>query len=464
MTLNVNNMMPRTYDHSLKTGGDPRVLPDYAALRDELSKLTHPARPDINWPYAEKLSLALFDINGVELQTAAWYTEIRTHLAGINGLNEGLAILNALIRYQWSTVWPQDIHARIEILRGLSQRLQRIIRTFKFQSGDLSALYQAEKALVVMGELLQQPEIRHSVRTDVLRQMIQNAAIRLENSEGVTQDQREKVSEGVVLPVSAISKRQLNAENGKPQCRVYVAEPLAATTDMARRPAGLWKAFAGGVLITLVLCGLACQAIPVLFSQPEKTQLMASVAPLPAVLPPKTITRLHQEVPGWLEQNKQYQRLLDERLDELASRSPFWSASYGSQLIQQTRKLYPDSSLADNATRKWRQQLVSNAMPPAGLDSWHKGMTELQRLQDKLNRLDEKKGSYMTVSELKSAIFSVVQAFNENIPAEEYLRQLSQIPENEGVSPALLTQTDMQLRQLTDTYLLFAFQSMLANH
>lgn len=32
--------------HKIKTGGDPRTLPDYAALRDELSKLTHPARPD----------------------------------------------------------------------------------------------------------------------------------------------------------------------------------------------------------------------------------------------------------------------------------------------------------------------------------------------------------------------------------------------------------------------------------
>jgi type VI secretion system protein VasL len=64
---------------TLKTGGDPRTLPDYA-LRDELSKLTHPARPDVNWQYVEKLCLSLFEQNGVELQTAAWYTLARTHL------------------------------------------------------------------------------------------------------------------------------------------------------------------------------------------------------------------------------------------------------------------------------------------------------------------------------------------------------------------------------------------------
>lgn len=37
----------------IKTGSDPRKLPDYAALREELSKLTHPARPDIDWLYVE---------------------------------------------------------------------------------------------------------------------------------------------------------------------------------------------------------------------------------------------------------------------------------------------------------------------------------------------------------------------------------------------------------------------------
>ncbi|MEZ2555505.1 type VI secretion system ImpA family N-terminal domain-containing protein [Escherichia coli] len=44
-----------TSEVKLKTGGDPRSLPDYAALRDEISKLTHPARPDVDWRYVETL-------------------------------------------------------------------------------------------------------------------------------------------------------------------------------------------------------------------------------------------------------------------------------------------------------------------------------------------------------------------------------------------------------------------------
>ena len=124
----------------LKTGSDPRTLPEFSALRDELAKLCHPARPDVNWQYIEKLALNLFDTNGVELQTAAWFTLARTQLAGIQGFNEGMAILDALIRYQWSAMWPASAHARIEILSSLSKRLQQIFRTLSFRRVDLPAL------------------------------------------------------------------------------------------------------------------------------------------------------------------------------------------------------------------------------------------------------------------------------------------------------------------------------------
>lgn len=36
-------------EQHLRTGGDPRTLSEFTALRDELSKLTHPARPDVDW-------------------------------------------------------------------------------------------------------------------------------------------------------------------------------------------------------------------------------------------------------------------------------------------------------------------------------------------------------------------------------------------------------------------------------
>lgn len=51
-------------ERQLRTGGDPRTLAGYAALREEMNKLTHPARPDVNWQHAETLCLSLFGHNG----------------------------------------------------------------------------------------------------------------------------------------------------------------------------------------------------------------------------------------------------------------------------------------------------------------------------------------------------------------------------------------------------------------
>jgi type VI secretion system protein VasL len=38
-------------------------------------------------------------------------------------------MLEALISHQWGALWPQPVHARMEILSGLSQRLQQRMRT-----------------------------------------------------------------------------------------------------------------------------------------------------------------------------------------------------------------------------------------------------------------------------------------------------------------------------------------------
>ena len=67
-------MMTTHHDRHYKAGGDPRTLADFMALRAEMNKLSHPARPDINWPYAEQLARGLLEHHGADLQTVAWYT------------------------------------------------------------------------------------------------------------------------------------------------------------------------------------------------------------------------------------------------------------------------------------------------------------------------------------------------------------------------------------------------------
>lgn len=91
--------------NTLRLGGDPRTLADFAALKDELNKRFHPARPDVDWARAHGLCLSLFNQNGADLQTCAWFTLIRQHQNGIAGLNEGLSLLQHLLSHHWQGLW-----------------------------------------------------------------------------------------------------------------------------------------------------------------------------------------------------------------------------------------------------------------------------------------------------------------------------------------------------------------------
>ncbi len=76
----------------------------------------------------------------------------------------------------------------------------------------------------------------------------------------------------------------------------------------------------------------------------------------------------------------------------------------------------------------------------------------LQKLSERLNGLDEHKGKYMTVSELKSVVYSAMQLFNQSIPAEEQLWILAQSPVGQPRSPAAEAQAEMHLKQLIARY------------
>lgn len=272
-------------ERHLKTGGDPRTLADYAALRDEMNKLTHPARPDINWPQAEKLCLSLFEHNGVELQTAAWYTLVRTHLAGLYGMNEGLAILDALLSRQWGNIWPQPVHARMEILSALSRRLQQMMRTLTLTCIDLSQLYQTEEHLNALGDVLQRLELRHASQLDALRTLVHNAAVRLENSDGGQE------AGGAVLPASFTAQ----TEHVR---RVYVAqpEPLPDRQVMtAPPPVKPWKPFVAGMATMLVIASSVAWGWQTMHTpDPAQTQLDATLAPLPDELSKAQLQALRQ--------------------------------------------------------------------------------------------------------------------------------------------------------------------------
>ncbi|ORM61868.1 hypothetical protein HA45_19855 [Pantoea rodasii] len=347
----------------IKTGADPRTLPGYAQLREEMNKLTHPARPDVDWGKVETLTLGLFEQNGLELQSAAWFTLARAHNTGLSGLNEGLNLIDALVVHQWSVFWPLAIDARADILSVMFRRLQSLYRGWQLQGSEmLTQLIETERLLISLREALLRFGIREFAQANTLLHQVKHSMTQLQES--------------LHSPVQLIPAAPSGVQDSHPS-RVYVVYPDADEPSAMRATPSSFKSFLSGACCAM-LAGALVLACGSVYRHAHQQQVAAAQA-----------------------------------------------------LVEQQRR-------------------EKQAIPLERLASWHRGMAQLENMAEQLNSLDKTKGKYLTVSELKTGIFSAMQAFNEQIPVEEQLRRYAQ-SENDQLNEE--TQTGLRLKQI-----MFRFQ------
>lgn len=429
-----------TSEVKLKTGGDPRSLPDYAALRDEISKLTHPARPDVDWCYVETLCLRLYEHNGVELQTASWYTIARMHTTGLSGLNEGLA----LTRHHWSAMWPLNTHARLEIITGLFNRLQKTLRAMPPDDRDnLPLLYQTETFLKALSDTLARHELKQSRKVALPEANI----TRLEN-----QPVQGEASSPVTLPAQALRSDAPDVQEHQalPHSRlVYVVSETKAepTPSLQKSPPTFLKPFVAGVCAALLAVSVAIPGWQFLTQpSPEEQQLRALLAPPPDMLSADQLAQLSR-TPSLLNHASEWITLSGQQITRLTE----LPLQRSTQLLQQLSVLFPDNPRVQEMVDNWQKSVRSRALPEEAMTGWNEGMTRLQQLAERLNRLDEQRGKYMTVSELKTEVFGIMQAFNRHIPAEEQLRRYGEVRDQNG-SEQQQKQMENALAELVSRY------------
>ena len=441
-----------TSEVKLKTGGDPRSLPDYAALRDEISKLAHPARPDVDWRYVEMLCLRLYEHNGVELQTTSWYTIARMHTTGLSGLNEGLALIVALTQHHWSVMWPLNTHARLEIITGLFNRLQKTLRAMPPDDRDnLPLLYQTETFLKALSDTLARHKLKQSSKVALPEAMVKGYITRLEN-----QPVQGEVSSPVTLPAQALRSDAPDVQEYQtlPHSRlVYVVSETKAepTPSLQKSPPTFLKPFVAGVCAALLAVSVAIPGRQFL-TQPSPTelQLRALLAPPPDVLSADQMAQLSR-TPSLLNHASEWITLSGQQITRLTELPPAYNLQRSAQLLQQLRGLFPDNSRIQEMVDNWQKSVRSRALPEEAMTGWNEGMTRLQQLAERLNSLDEQRGKYMTVSELKTEVFGIMQAFNRHIPAEERLRRYGEV-RNQNGSERQQKQAEMALNQLINRY------------
>ncbi|WP_369311345.1 VasL domain-containing protein [Providencia rettgeri] len=441
---------------TINVGGDPRTLSDFSALKDELNKRFHPARPDIDWARAHGLCLSLFSQNGADLQTASWFTLIRQHQIGMAGLSEGLVLLQRLLAQHWQTLWPLQTHARVEILSVLSQQLITGLRGNSPVYTDLPALYQAEAALSKIEQQLQTLELKHLTQLDRLHDLLTNQARNLESTDAP--ESGFMPSTPLHIPKTAPSTFHARTAAAPIAIKANATlspkvEPTGKSKPLSFRR-GVGIGFLAGILIT----GISSSAIFYSFSPWDGSHEMTKIFPHYAEFTPEIATLLDQQLQPSSAQSTEVSNeklsVLDNYLVELGALSPIWAQQYGLNMVNYLADQYSGQANVSSFNDKWQQTIQTNALSQNQLNQWAQGMDQLNKLSVRLDSLDGKPRSYITGSELKTIIFNARQYFNQGIPLEEELRRLEALQAQGTVAESEYQRIDNHFKQLLNRYAL----------
>ncbi|TSJ59178.1 VasL domain-containing protein [Atlantibacter subterraneus] len=427
------------------TGSDPRGLPEFSALREEINKSSHPSQPELNWKLVESLALAIFKASGVDLHTATYYTLARTRTHGLTGFCEGVELLAAMISHDWDKFWPQDEPARTGMLDWLNTRTGNILRQqLSFSGTDLPLLYRTERALQLICDKLQQVELKRQPHVENLLYFVQNTRKRLEpqpkSSKGApapatvrtliyAPESTQPATEEPLPPLPNLSEMKLKVHH-------RVAEDTASVTGAA--PGLICKGFMAGVAFTTAVAAALWwwQMYPM---QQQLAQVRDTAQGAATV---------------WLASPE-----LDsygQRLQQLPDASPLQLLETGMQMARTADSRWPESLQQQQATAQWNEILKTRAQSSPQMRGWQLARQNLHDFADlMMQRETEKQG--FTLSYIKTVTWQAERLLNQETPLESLLTQYQDARAQGRYTEALEKQIYEQLNGVLSRWLLLKY-------
>ncbi len=347
-------------------------------------------------------------------------------------------------------VWKyrgKSTHARLEIITGLFNRLQKTLRAMPPDDRDnLPLLYQTETFLKALSDTLARHELKQSSKVALPEAMVKGYITRLEN-----QPVQGEASSPVTLPAQALRSDAPDVQEHQPLPHsrlVYVVSETKAepTLTLQKSPPTFLKPFVTGVCAALMAVSVAIPGWQFLTQpSPAEQQLRALLTPPPDVLSADQMTQLSR-TPSLLNHASEWITLSGQQITRLTELPLAYNLQRSAQLLQQLMVLFPDNPRVQEMVDNWQKSVRSRALPEETMAGWNEGMTRLQQLAERLNRLDEQRGRYMTVSELKSQVFGMLTSFRQTVPVEEQIRQLKLLPEDSPQRQQQIQQAEQHLR------------------
>lgn len=256
--------MNALFEMQVRVGGDPRGFDEFAQLGEELAKLNHPACPEVDWARVEQLCLVLFQVNGADLQTAAFFVLARSQRYGLSGLLQGVALLNGLGN-QWPRLWPNMASVRRDVLGWLFAQLPVLLRNWQLGASSSAGLVQLGIELQRLSQLLEQQGQGALPALQQLRQQVARLGYR----------QEQVMAMGSFAPQAASFPAQ------EPLMPVLlVAPPPQLPPGVVVRRERRWGVY--GAMAVLATFVLTCSAWWLGSYTAEQARLASSLPPPPA--------------------------------------------------------------------------------------------------------------------------------------------------------------------------------------
>ena len=395
------------------TGQDPRGLPEFSAMREEINKASHPAQPEMNWMLVESLALTIFKSNGVDLHTASYYTLARARTQGLAGFCEGVELLAALISREWDKFWPQGGVARTEMLDWFNTRTGNILRQqLSFSEADLPLLYRAERALQMICDKLQQVELKRVPRVENLLYFVQNTRKRCEPpSKMPTADTAAKTTVRTLMYMPESPATPLLPEPPLPELP-EVKVVVHGVTTLPLPPASVKSGNTVKGFIAGVFCSVLVMAV-VWWWQVYPLQQQVAAA-RDTALGAATVWLASPQLSDY-----------PQRLQLLTGASPLQALEAGQRMARMADSRWPESLQQQQATVKWSTALQARAANSPQMVGWQQTRTDLRKFAELLLQREQAKEG-LTLSYIKTIVYQAERTLNQEIPLEYLLTQYQQ--------------------------------------
>lgn len=448
---------------ALKVGQDPRMLPEYEALRAEINKLSHASRPDVDWQRIHQLASRIFEIHGVDLQTAIYFTLARARLQGLRGFTEGCEFLANLIVTQWDTFWPprHQERARIEMLDWFIARISDVMRQYPISHEDKRLIYRSERALQLISEKLHTSGLSRVPRIENLLHFVEGYSHLFDETEIVivSDEQISKVDDMQVPPMvffspDSASDGSVTVAPTLPHGSILVGrekgqvKPTVLKIETQRKPKPAWFWFACGALSCLLPALIAWIG----YGQQEKKEaalaLVQPVAVQPLALTYDDIRQARSTLGEQALQGMERSVLsrYQSQLTLAEQASPLYWYRYGDSLNQALQMLYPDSLAVKTMNQQWQDGLQKNLTNLPSLADYDAAREGVDALLERLQVLESQRKS-VSISYLKTQLYEVQKSLLTEAPFAQRLNALeARLSAQEPISQADLSALESELK------------------